>query len=212
MTNDAEHLCCAAAMIKSDGAGSARTCRNTVQVDLLQVQQADGALQVSRSATHVCAGVFDFAWQPDVASVNATDRTTAAVALADGSCSLLTISKDRVTAAASCQAAQDKSMLLSCGWAVATGKDTVLASTSSGHLCVLQAGGDRLASRDQWAGHDLEAWAFVADAREVWAYMQACMITIHADMTVPSLQVNVCCMLPRVLQACDNTQHADNTA
>jgi hypothetical protein len=139
-----------------------------MQVQLLQVQTGAATASTSDLATLTCPGVFDFAWQPSLAAEAPPGHAAAraALALADGSCTLLDVRKSSMTAVCSAACSEGGAMALSCEW-VHPARDAILASSSNGSLSRLHLGEGGLDVTAQWRGHELEAWVFAGHRHDV---------------------------------------------
>lgn len=119
-----------------------------------------------------CTGVFDLKWQPhgQQSSVDAPSAM-AALALADGSCTLLRAERDRadtVHLSMPARSATSTAMCLFCDWLTAQRSDELITSYSDGtakHLAVREAS---VACQRSWQAHDIEAWVAIADPHQVW--------------------------------------------
>lgn len=119
---------------------------------------SDAKWQLHRRAQLDCSGIFDMRWAPH------TPSPVLALALASGSVQMLELNdahggwQEVVTTDIA------QGMVLTVDWARhAAHAGRAVASTSTGHLAVLQAAASGLEVSHLWQGHDLEAWSIAVD-------------------------------------------------
>lgn len=158
---------------------------------MYDIQAQNGSYKLNDLCKLDCPGVFDLRWRrPQTEFPCVTDVVTepggrntddhgmagvnlgedsgmmAALALADGSCQLVSISRDAISAVATQADAACGGMTLSCDWA-AFGATDVFCSASNGMVSHCRVTESTLENVQQWQAHTLEVWMVTCDRHQV---------------------------------------------
>eukprot|EP00892_Ulva_mutabilis_P010567 jgi/Ulvmu1/7883/UM004_0114.1 len=157
---------------------------------MYDIYSLDGSYHLKDLCKFDCPGVFDLRWRPcqphgqtatdlaEQAEVAEDDPKRgvlassgdyrdmiAALALADGSCQLISVNCENILATATQPDAGCGGMTLSCDWAAVGGMD-VFCSSSNGMVSHCRVAESSLKAVQQWQAHDMEAWMVTCDLHQ----------------------------------------------
>lgn len=176
-----------------------------MQIQLFSMTHGDeGGSDLNYGAAIDCSGVFDAKWvggvhgirgtssaqQQHSSSTANTESDLMAVALADGSCTLMQAAFSSIQSVSVCEDAAVGGMALSCNWG--PGQDVVYCSSSNGHVASCRVTDANLELETSWAAHDMEVWMVSCDLHRV----RLCSCTVTHIASTGSQ-----CHQPRVHQA-----------
>lgn len=156
---------------------------------MYSIVSQDGTYHLKDLSKFDCPGVFDLRWRPcqsNLPHVHEGPETAtgapdgagnkwgsiedggelAALALADGSCQLVDIRHDSITAVAAQPDAACGGMNLSCDWS-SFGATDVFSSASNGMLSQCRIAESALVQVQQWQAHEMETWMVTCDLHKV---------------------------------------------
>lgn len=156
---------------------------------MYNIVSQDGTYHLKDLSKFECPGVFDLRWRPCQSTLphvregpgNGTGASDgagnewvssedegelAALALADGSCQLVDIRHDSITAVAAQPDAACGGMNLSCDWS-RFGATDVFSSASNGMLSQCRIAESALVQVQQWQAHEMETWMVTCDLHKV---------------------------------------------
>lgn len=170
------------------GDGQSNAVATDLQVQMYEIHAlSDSSYQLTDLCKLDCPGVFDLRWRPcqsdhhlheaagdtDGCTLRGTEECTgdkgdmiAATALADGSCQLISVSRDQIIATAVQPDAGCGGMTLSCDWSAFGGKD-VFCSASNGMVSHCRITESTLECLQQWQAHDMETWMVTCHLHQV---------------------------------------------